>query len=181
MPSIHTITLGFTLFSFISIGCDRAETTRSTAPANSHSAMGHPVQATTPSSPTVAAADASPAPAPDGPRAVLTDPRYRLVAELTDGTGENPAMLNVELRGAEGYHVNDLYPIALDLDVRNGQAPKPTMRRADAAEFSQAVARFTTPVQNAGPGTEVTGRLRFAVCTAENCVPETRNFAVALR
>ena len=64
--------------------------------------------------------------------------------------------------------------------MRDGSTEKPSLRRADAAEYTQAVARFAVPVQRAGARTVVLGRMRFAVCSAENCVPETRNFAVAI-
>ena len=175
MTSTRLATLTAALTLSLALGCKRND-----PPATPPPAPATPPAAPPPAQP-VAVADASAAARADGPRAELTDPRYRIVAEISEGTGENPATLNVELRGGEGYHVNEQYPIALDLDVRNGQAPRPTMRRGDAAEFTQAVARFTTPIQNAGPGTEVAGRFRFAVCTAENCVPETRNFVVALR
>ena len=88
--------------------------------------------------------------------------------------------LAVELRGAGHFHVNEQYPVVLELDVRDGSTEKPSLRRADAAEYTQAVARFTVPVVRAGARTVVLGRMRFAVCSAENCVPESRNFAVAI-
>ena len=100
----------------------------------------------------------------------------RMLTELEDGT---PARALV-LRGAGGYHVNEQYPIAIDLDVRNGSAQKTNLRRADAAEYTQERARFVVPVTAQGPGTTVRGRVRFAVCSAENCVPKSQNFAVAL-
>lgn len=177
MTSTRLVTLTAALTLSLAVGCKRNDPPAAPPP----STASQPPAPNPPTTQAVVVADASAAARADGPRQEITDPRYRIVAELSEGTGENPATLNVELRGGDGYHVNEQYPIALDLDVRNGQAPHPTMRRGDAAEFTQAVARFTTPVQGAGPGTEVAGRLRFAVCTAENCVPETRNFVVALR
>jgi len=114
---------------------------------------------------------------PSGPRAQHGESDFALVAELEAGT---PGTLSVELRGAGGYHVNEQYPIAVDLDVRNGTIEKPNLRRADATEYTQERARFRVPVTAQGPGTTVRGRVRFAVCSAENCVPKTQNFAVAL-
>ncbi len=114
---------------------------------------------------------------PSGPRAEHGESDFALVAELAAGT---PGTLSVEIRGAGGYHVNEQYPIAVDLDVRNGATAKPNLRRADAVEYTQERARFRVPVTAQGPGTTVRGRVRFAVCSAENCVPKTQNFAVAL-
>jgi hypothetical protein len=140
-----------------------------------------------PAAPTAQPAPSPPTPAPgsqpneaqvpSGPRAEHGESDFALVAELTAGA---PASLSVELRGAGGYHVNEQYPIAIDLDVRNGSAQKTNLRRADAAEYTQERARFVVPVTAQGPGTTVRGRVRFAVCSAENCVPKSQNFAVAL-
>ena len=135
------------------------------------------------------ATPATPPPAPpsapsaeaSGPRAEISEPSFVLTAALAPGaTPAAPAALTVELRGAGHFHVNELYPVNLELDVRDGSTEKPSLRRADAAEYTQAVARFAVPVQRAGARTVVLGRMRFAVCSAENCVPESRNFAVAI-
>ena len=158
----------------LSLGCERA--------------ASPPV---TPEPPAVAPPVSPPAPAPavaapaaadaSGPRAEISEPSFVLTAALTAGaTPAAPASLAVELRGAGHFHVNEQYPVVLELDVRDGSTEKPSLRRADAAEYTQAVARFTVPVVRAGARTVVLGRMRFAVCSAENCVPESRNFAVAI-
>ncbi len=117
-----------------------------------------------------------------GPRQEITEPSFALTAALTPGANAvAPASLTVELHGAGHFHVNELYPTSLELEVRDGSTEKPSMRRADAAEHTQAVARFVAPVTRAGARTVVLGRMRFAVCSAENCVPETRSFAVAIQ
>lgn len=117
-------------------------------------------------------------PSPSGPRAEVRGERYQLTAELSP-TGAN-ADLVIEIRGTQGYHVNEQYPVAIDLDVRNGTAPKLNLRRADAATYTQQLARFAQPLTGTGRGTVVRGRCRFAVCSEANCWPETRNFAIAL-
>lgn len=129
-----------------------------------------------PSPPAVPTAEAS------GPRQEITEPSFVLTAALTPGTSATaPASLAVELHGAGHFHVNELYPTSLELEVRDGSTERPSLRRADAAEHTQAVARFVAPVQRAGARTVVLGRMRFAVCSAENCVPESRSFAVAIQ
>ena len=156
------------------LGCNRA-TPPAVAPEAP--AVAAPATPTPPPIPVVAPAAA----AASGPRAEFTEPSFVLTAALTAGAAAaDPATLAVELRGNGHFHVNDQYPVSLELDVRDGSTAKPSLRRADAAEYTQGLARFAVPVQRAGARTVVLGRLRFAVCSAENCVPESRNFAVAI-
>ncbi len=118
---------------------------------------------------------------PSGPRSEIADARYKLMVELAPGAAAtDPARFTLELRGQGGYHVNDQYPIAIDLTPERASAEKTALRRADAAEITQAVARFNTPVRAAGEHPTVRGRVRFAVCTEAQCAFETREFAVAL-
>lgn len=131
-----------------------------------------------------AAAPANPTPsaptlAPSGPRSEVNDARFSLVFALGEGAAAaDPARLSIELRGSGGYHVNDQYPIAVDLSFENASAEKSALRRGDAAELSQAVARFELPVRSAGEHPVVRGRMRFAVCTEAQCAFETREFAL---
>lgn len=165
--------VGVCLGLLLSLGCER---TASPPVTPEPPAVAPPVNPPTPA-PAVAAAAAD----ASGPRAEISEPSFVLTAVLTAGaTPAAPASLAVELRGAGHFHVNEQYPVVLELDVRDGSTEKPSLRRADAAEYTQAVARFTVPVQRAGARTVVLGRMRFAVCSAENCVPESRNFAVAI-
>lgn len=155
------------------LGCDRGS-----APTVAPEA---PVVLAPPTLPTPPTPVAAPTAEANGPRAEISEPSFVLTAALAAGaTPSAAANLTVELRGAGHFHVNELYPAALELDVRDGSTEKPSLRRADAAEYTQAVARFAVPVQRSGARTVVLGRLRFAVCSAENCVPETRSFAVAI-
>jgi hypothetical protein len=87
--------------------------------------------------------------------------------------------LTVEVHGASGYHVNNLYPVALDLQATNATAPA-QLRRADVAQLTQEVASFHVPVHVTAAGATVTGTMRFAVCSEQNCVPQTQAFAVNL-
>jgi hypothetical protein len=156
----------------LALGCNRAPT----PPPAVAPEPNAPVVPPPPPPPAAPAAEAS------GPRQEITEPSFVLTAALTPGANAAaPASLAVELRGAGHFHVNELYPTSLELDVRDGSTDKPSMRRADAAEHTQSVARFVAPVTRAGTRTVVLGRLRFAVCSAENCVPESRNFAVAIQ
>jgi hypothetical protein len=97
------------------------------------------------------------------------------VASLANGT------FDLTIRGAGEYHVNENYPIAVTLQVENGSVEKTTLRRPDAAEFSQAIARFTQPVQSTGAGTVLRGNVRFGMCRAEQCGFFNQEFALAER
>lgn len=134
-----------------------------------------------PTAPPAAPAAAPVTAQPSGPRSEIADARYKLMIELAPGAAAtDPARFTLELRGQGGYHVNDQYPIAIDLTPERANAEKTALRRADAAEMTQAVARFNLPVRAAGEHPTVRGRVRFAVCTEAQCAFETREFAVAL-
>jgi hypothetical protein len=167
------VEIGLVILATGAAHCARRGATEGTpAPTSAVSAAPSPVPP-----PTVA-------PAPEatarGPRADLVGEHYVLSAVLT----APPAMpggtsLTVEVRGADGYHINDLYPVALELQASGATAPA-QLRRADAAEVSQHRAAFRVPVRVTDAGAEVHGTARFAVCSAQNCVPHEQAFAVNL-
>ncbi len=151
--------------------CNRSTPSpENTAPVTSPQTPPAPTPTPTPTPPAPTPGNA----APSGPRAEINGPQYALTVKLANNNFE------LELHGAGGYHVNEQYPIAVDLEVQNGSVAKPALRRADAAALSQEVARFTQPVQSTGAGTVVRGRCRFGVCRAEQCMFETREFAVSM-
>ncbi len=117
---------------------------------------------------------------PRGPRRSFDADEYRLAVDrLTAPGGAAPGAFRVELHGNGEYHVNEQYPIAVEATVENGSMPKTSLRRADAAEVTQAVARFEQPLTASGPGVRVHGNVRFGVCRAEQCAFFNREFAVA--
>ncbi len=146
------------------------------APAGAGGAQP-PVVAPPPVPPPVVA---PPPPAASGPRAELSGEHHVLTATLAPpGAVPGDGNLTVEVHGAAGYHVNNLYPVALELHATNATAPA-QLRRADVAQLTQEVASFRVPVHVTGAGATVTGSMRFAVCSAENCIPQTQAFAVNL-
>lgn len=121
-----------------------------------------------------------PPPTASGPHAQLTGEHHVLSATLAAPTAvPGDANLVVEVHGASGYHVNNLYPVALDLQATNATAPA-QLRRANVAQLTQEVASFHVPVHVTGAGALVTGTMRFAVCSEQNCVPQSQAFAVNL-
>ena len=89
-------------------------------------------------------------------------------------------VLHLEPRGV--FHINQEYPIEIGL---TGDAdttfPKPTLARADAAQFDEKKATFDVPFTAKAAGDhKLMANVKFAVCTAENCVPDERNLALAV-
>jgi len=80
------------------------------------------------------------------------------------------------------YHVNQEYPMSIELTGPNGvEFPKSTLERADAAEFGEQEARFDVPFTPGATGEHrIEAKVSFAVCTPENCVPDERTLAVLL-
>jgi hypothetical protein len=89
-------------------------------------------------------------------------------------------VVHLEPRGE--FHINQEYPIEIGLssDV-DTSFPKPNLARADAAEFGEKKARFDVPFTSKVKGDhKISANVKFAVCTAENCVPDERNLSLAL-
>lgn len=89
-------------------------------------------------------------------------------------------VLHLEPRGV--FHINQEYPIEISL---TGDAdtsyPKASLARADAAEFGEKKARFDVPFTAKAAGDhKLLANVKFAVCTAENCVPDERDLALAV-
>lgn len=161
--------------------CTRTTPTSApTATSAQGTASAAVAEGSAPSAPSATAAAAVPV-EPTGPSAALTGEHYALTVALAAPSAvPGESALTVELRGTDGFHVNDLYPHGLQLTATNATAPA-QVRRAEATEVTQERAAFRVPVQVTAAGAVVRGTARFAVCSAENCVPMTRDFAVALR
>lgn len=137
-------------------------------------------------SPAVERAEApAPAPkveAPAGP--VVTTSEFELRAIADDGgyTKGELAQFTVALTGRGGWHVNQEFPMSVE--VRGSEAlqfPKAALEKADAVEFTEEKARFAVPFTATGEGSHrVEAKVRFAVCTDENCIPEERSLALDL-
>ena len=133
------------------------------------------------------AAPAAAAPAAAAPAAAPTDkvddPSFVLAATPvgTYASGKlGSVAISLTPRGE--YHVNQDYPISVALSGDAAlQFPKAQMGKAETAEFSEKVARFDVPVTPQAAGKHaLTAKVKFAVCTPENCVPDERTLALAL-
>lgn len=160
--------LPYVVCALVALGCNRNE---------ARPAPSRPAPTPTTAAPTPTTAAPTPPPAANIPgRIELTGAEYNVSVQITGGP---QPMFKLDVRGAGEYHVNENYPIAVEVtDVTNGTMEKRSFRRTDASEFSPAAARFTQAIQSTGAGTAVSGTVRFGVCRAEQCGFFTREFAV---
>lgn len=145
-------------------GCSKSEPGQTSAPAPATQAPAAPAKPEAPAGPTV------------------EDTTFKLSLagqpEYTSGT-QGTLQLTLEARG--GYHVNQEYPIRIDLKAPDGvKLTKSSFERPDAKQFGEESARFELPF-SATPGVHnVTASVDFAVCTKETCVPDQRTLALAV-
>jgi hypothetical protein len=91
--------------------------------------------------------------------------------------------VEIALEGRGEWHVNQEYPIRVDLKA----APEVTLQKTelvkdDAKEFGEDKVRFLAGVEPSAAGEhEVTCDVSFAMCTEENCILEKRTVAMRLK
>lgn len=124
-----------------------------------------------------------PAPAAEA-TAVVSDPTFELRIDPagTYASGKL-ARVDVALEARGDYHINQEYPMTIELTGGEAVAiPKPKLARGDATKFGEDKALFEVPLTpNAQGEHRVEAKVRFAVCTPETCVPDQRTLALALR
>ncbi|MDB4990143.1 MAG: hypothetical protein JWN04_5321 [Myxococcaceae bacterium] len=149
----------------------------SSACSRTESARETPVVSATPG------ALAAPIKAPSAPTPIIEDTTFRLtLAPATgyNGSKEGKVELTLEARG--GYHVNQEYPIRVDVKApADVKLDKASLSKPDAAEFSEQSARFELPFSATAGAHELVATVDFAVCTKETCLPDQRTVAVALQ
>ena len=154
-----------------------------TAAGGADPAPAAPANAPAPAAPAAPAPAAPAAAAEAAPTDKIEDPTFVLAATPvgTYSAGKlGSVAISLTPRGV--YHVNEDYPISIALTGDAAlQFPKPQLGKAESAEFSEKVARFDVPVTPAAAGKHaLTAKVKFAVCTPENCVPDERTLALAL-
>jgi len=91
--------------------------------------------------------------------------------------------VEIALEGRGEWHVNQEYPIRVDLHAAPGVAlTKKELVKGDAKEFGEDKVRFLAAVEPSAAGDhEVTCDVSFAMCTEENCILEKRTVAMQLK
>jgi len=128
--------------------------------------------------------EAPPAAEPKEAKAVVTDPTFELRIDPAGSyVSGQLARVDVTLEPKGGYHVNQEYPMSIELSAGDAVAiPKAKLGRTDAAKFGEDRAVFEVPLTPSAQGEHrVEAKVKFAVCTPETCVPDERTLALALR
>jgi hypothetical protein len=91
--------------------------------------------------------------------------------------------VEIALEGRGDWHVNQEYPIRVDLKADPGVALKKNeLVKDDAEEFGEDKVRFLAAVEPSAAGDhEVTCDVSFAMCTEENCILERRTVTMQLK
>ena len=91
--------------------------------------------------------------------------------------------VEIALEGRGEWHVNQEYPIRVDLRAADGVTLKKNeLVKDDAKEFGEDKVRFLAAVEPSAAGDhEVTCDVSFAMCTEENCILEKRTVAMQLK
>jgi Disulphide bond corrector protein DsbC len=119
---------------------------------------------------------------PKPPKPTIEDTTFRLALAAPDNAAaDQPGAATLTLEALGGYHVNQDYPIKVDLTAPPGlKLQKTSLGRPDAADFSEQRASFALPFSAPGGSYDLTATVDFAVCTKETCVPDQRTVALAL-
>jgi hypothetical protein len=121
--------------------------------------------------------------APAGP-SIETGSFLLAVAPVQQGyTIGKAGQVEIALEGRGEWHVNQEYPIRVDLKAAPGVAlTKSELVKDDAKEFGEDKVRFLAAVEPSATGEhEVTCDVSFAMCTEENCILEKRTVAMQLK
>jgi len=89
----------------------------------------------------------------------------------------------IRLEGRGEWHVNQDYPIRVDLKADPAAGlQRSELQKGDAQEFTEEKVRFVASLQPSKSGEhEVTCDVSFAMCTDENCVLEERTVAMNVK
>lgn len=128
-------------------------------------------------------ATASTASAPDAPARIETVNAWLEIASDPGANTAQPSQLTLTLEGRGGFHVNLEYPLRVELQGSGAaEFHRVTLGPGDAAELTEARARFSAPVRWHATGRQWLGaRVQFAVCSEDACIPQEHALAIELQ
>lgn len=124
----------------------------------------------TPATPTRAAAPEAPA----SERATMPEDYARLLVSLPEDAREHAKLVTrVRLETTEPWHLNDEYPISLDIAAPDGVAMhREHFGKSEAATMDADGIEFDVEYVAASSGEKrFEGQMKFAVCTDHSCLP----------
>jgi hypothetical protein len=136
-----------------------------------------------PSAAPAPAAPAAPAQPAAAPSERFDDPTFELAAVPAGPYASGKlGSFAVSLKPRGEYHVNQDFPMTISVTSSAAvEFPKQKLGKAEAAQFTEQIARFDVPFTPKAAGAhKVEAHVRFAVCTPENCIPDERTLAVVL-
>ncbi len=91
--------------------------------------------------------------------------------------------VEIEIEGRGEWHVNQDYPIRVEIEAGPGAGlQQRELLKDDAKEFNEDKVRFVAALQPTEAGDhEVKCDVSFAMCTDENCVLENRTVAMQVK
>lgn len=120
--------------------------------------------------------------APAGPRIETGAFLLAVAPAQPKYTVGKPGEVEIALEGRGDWHVNQEYPIRIEVTAPEGAGvAKKELFKDDAKEFGEKKVRFLALVAPSAAGEhEVSCDVSFAMCTDENCVLERRTVAMRL-
>ncbi len=123
---------------------------------------------------------------PDEPAGPKIETGSFLLAVAPSGGGYRigkAGEVEIALESRGQWHVNQEYPIRVDLEAAPGVTlTKNELVKDDAKEFGEQKVRFLAAVEPSAAGEhELTCDVSFAMCTEENCILERRTVAMQLK
>lgn len=119
---------------------------------------------------------------PAGPRVEQESFVLEATPNTTGYTSGQAGRFSIRLEPRNGWHVNQDFPveIVLEAPAELGLA-KTRLARADAAVFDELQFRYDIDLTPSAAGQRTaTADVRFAICTDENCLPQSARLALAL-
>lgn len=109
----------------------------------------------------------------------LAGSNYKLDVSTPSAKANAKATVKVHLEGTGGFHVNPDYPTKLTIVAPAGVTlEKDTLKKDDAVKFAKEGADFAINFTATEAGKKsFTGTFKFAVCTEENCSPQTEKLS----
>ena len=107
---------------------------------------------------------------------------YSIAVDKVTAKAGQQATAQVKILPGPNYHLNLDYPLSLKLTLPAGvTAPKSTFAKSDAKSWTEKGGQLDVVLVGsaAGPKT-VQGQLKFAVCTATTCEPQTSPVTIEL-